>query len=192
MKSHILAAAVAATLPLAAAAQTAAPAAPAAAPAAASAVTITDAFARSNNPDVGAVFMTIANAGTTDCVLTAATADGIGRPELHTHRDEGGVMKMVKVDSMTIPPGGTHDLKRGGDHIMLMEPAAPLAQGQEIALTLDFGACGKVPLSVTIDNAAGGGAMGGAGMHGTHGKGMGGGMGGQGGGMGKAGGMPSN
>ena len=173
MKSHILAAAVAATLPLAAAAQTAAPAAPAAAPAAASAVTITDAFARSNNPDVGAVFM------------TAATADGIGRSELHTHRDEGGVMKMVKVDSMTIPAGGTHDLKRGGDHIMLMEPAAPLAQGQEIALNLDFGACGKVPLSVTIDNAAGGGAMGGAGMHGTHGKGMGG-------GMGKAGGMPSN
>ena len=136
MKSHILAAAVAATLPLAAAAQTAAPAAPAAAPAAASAVTITDAFARSNNPDVGAVFMTIANAGTTDCVLTAATADGIGRPELHTHRDEGGVMKMVKVDSMTIPAGGTHELKRGGDHIMLMEPAAPLAQGQEIACLL--------------------------------------------------------
>ena len=168
MTSHILSVAVAAILPLAAAAQTAAPAEPAVA----SAVTITDAFARSNNPDVGAVFMTIANGGTTDCVLSATTAEGIGRSELHTHRDEGGVMKMIKVDSMTVPAGGTHDLKRGGDHIMLMEPAAPLAQGQEIALTLDFGACGKVPLSVTIDNAAGGAGM--HEMHGAHGKGMGG------------------
>ena len=167
-RTFLTAAALAAILPFAALTSAATAQTPAAAPAAPSVLTISDAYARSTNPDVGAAFMTIANAGTTDCVLTAATADGIGRPELHTHRDEGGVMKMVKVDAMTIPSGGTHALQRGGDHIMLMKPKAPVAQGQVVAMTLDFGACGTVPLSATIDNNAGpkGPAMGMGGMGG--------------------------
>ena len=171
----ILAAALAA-LSLSASAQAEAPAA------AAGALSVTGAYARSTNPKAGAAFMTIRNAGPADCVLTAVTAPGTtDRAELHTHREENGVMSMTRVDSVTIPAGGAHALERGGDHIMLMDTRAPLAEGDEIALTLDFGGCGQVPLTVKVDNAAGmpgaqghghGAAAHGAGAHGSgHGHG---------------------
>ena len=136
--------------PVAALAQTATAPAPEA-----PVVTVTDAYAWSNNPDVGAAFLTLSNAGPTDCVLAGVTAQGFGVAELHTHRDEAGVMKMVKIDSLTVPAGGSHALARGGDHVMLMQPAAPIMQGQTVAIRLDLGACGTVPVDVTIDNKAG-------------------------------------
>lgn len=160
-RSMILAAALAA-LPLAAAAQTAAPAQ--GATATAGDLTVTGAYARSANPKTGAAFMTIQNAGAADCVLTAVTApDVTDHAELHTHREENGVMSMGPVESVTIPAGGAHALERGADHIMLMGTRTPLAEGDEIAMTLDFGACGQVPLTLRVDNQAG--------MPGAHGHG---------------------
>ena len=126
------------------------------APAAADGLTVTEAYARSTNPKVGAAFMTIRNAGPADCVLRGVSApDVTGRAELHTHREENGVMSMARVESVTVPAGGSHALERGGDHVMLLDTQAPLAEGDEIALTLDFGDCGQVPLTVTVDNKAG-------------------------------------
>lgn len=149
MNKHILTVAIlTAGLPLGALAQ----GVPAAA---APVISVTDAYARSSNPEAGAAFMTIGNAGSRDCALSSVSAEGFSRPELHTSRDEGGVMKMVPLDRVTIPAGGSHELKRGGDHIMLMGARAPIMQGQEVSLSLDFGDCGTVPVSVTIDNNAG-------------------------------------
>ena len=119
-------------------------------------LTVTGAYARSTNPKVGAAFMTIENKGAADCTLTAISAPEVtDRAELHTHREENGVMSMIQIDSITIPAGGAHALERGADHVMLMDTKAPLAQGDEIAMTLDFGDCGQVPLTVKVDNKAG-------------------------------------
>ena len=146
-RTPILAAALAA-LPLAALAQT--PAAPA------DVLTVTGAYARSTNPKAGAAFMTIENKGSADCVLKGASAPAVtDRAELHTNREENGVMSMLSLESITVPAGGSHALERGGDHIMLMDTKAPLAEGDRIALTLDFGDCGQVPLTVAVDNKAG-------------------------------------
>ena len=162
MSKHILSAIVAGLLPLAASAQTApaapqtaAPAAAAAAAGGQSALSVSGAYARSNNPEAGAAFMTITNAGHADCTLSRVSAEGFDRPALHTSREQGGVMKMVPLERLTIPAGGSHELKRGGDHIMLMGARAPVMQGQAVDLTLDFGDCGTLPVSVTIDNSAG-------------------------------------
>ncbi|WP_299361876.1 copper chaperone PCu(A)C [uncultured Paracoccus sp.] len=135
-------------------------------------LTVSDAFARSANPRSGAAFMTIANAGDRDCALVGVTADVVGRAELHTHREENGVMKMVPVDSMTIPAGGTHMLQRGGDHVMFLALEQPLTDGQQIGLTLDLGDCGTLPVTIPVDNqraqAAPAGMQGGAGAHAGH------------------------
>ena len=162
MSNHILSAIVAGLLPLAASAQTApaapqtaAPAAAAAAAGGQSALSVSGAYARSNNPEAGAAFMTITNAGHADCTLSRVSAEEFDRPALHTSREQGGVMKMVPLERLTIPAGGSHELKRGGDHIMLMGARAPVMQGQAVDLTLDFGDCGTLPVSVTIDNSAG-------------------------------------
>lgn len=128
-------------------------------------ITVTDAYARSTNPRSGAVFMTVANANAADCRITAATADVTPRAELHTHAEENGMMKMTPVEAVTILAGATHALERGGDHVMLMDTRTALAEGDEVALTLDFGPCGKVPVMMKVDNKAG--------MPGAHGHGAG-------------------
>ena len=114
---------------------------------------VADAYARSANPAVAGAFMTIHNPGTTECVLTGATSDAAEKVELHTHKEEGGVMKMVAVEGgLAIPAGGDHALIRGGDHIMFMGLKQPVKDGDTLPVTLDFGACGTVPLSIPVDN----------------------------------------
>lgn len=115
---------------------------------------VSDAYARSANPQSGAAFMTISNPGTTDCTLVAATGDAAERIELHTHLEEAGVMKMARdEDGFVIPAGGSHALERGADHVMLLGLSQPLADGDVVSLTLDFGDCGTTTVEVPVDNA---------------------------------------
>lgn len=118
-----------------------------------SALSVEDAYARSSNPNTGAAFMLIRNAGDAECHLTGGTSPAAERVETHTHRQEGEVMRMVEVEEgFTIPPQGEHLLVRGGDHIMLMALTAPLAQGDAVPVTLDFGDCGTLELTLEVDN----------------------------------------
>ncbi|MDO5643670.1 MAG: copper chaperone PCu(A)C [Paracoccus sp. (in: a-proteobacteria)] len=142
MKPTILSALCALAFALPAAATLAAP------------VQISDAYARSSNPKSGAAFMIIANEGADDCTLIGGFSPRAGRVELHTSREnDAGLMEMVALDDgITIPAHGTHHLARGGDHLMLMELPEPLAQGDEVPVTLDFGSCGTVELLLPLDN----------------------------------------
>ncbi|AXC48396.1 copper chaperone PCu(A)C [Paracoccus suum] len=120
--------------------------------------TVADAYARSANAHAGAAFMTIHNPGAADCTLQGAQSTVAERTELHGHKEEGGVMKMVKVESLTVPAGGDLKLERGGNHVMLMGLEKPLKAGETVALTLDFGPCGQVPADVPVDNERASGA----------------------------------
>lgn len=132
-------AALAALLPMAAMAETQ--------------MTVTDAYARGANPKAGAAFMTFHNPTDKDCQLVAAHSDVSMKTELHTHKEVDGVMQMLRVDEgFTIPAKGEHALARGGDHVMFMGLKAPLENGQQVPVTLDFGDCGSMDLTVTVDN----------------------------------------
>lgn len=62
-------------------------------------------------------------------------------------------MRMVKIeDGVTTPAGETRDLVRGGEHIMLLGLAKPLAEGDSLTLTLDFGDCPTETVDVVVDN----------------------------------------
>jgi len=116
-------------------------------------ITVHDAYLRSSSPMSGAGFMQIDNTGAADCQLSAVSSPAAGKAELHTHIDENGMMKMVHVpEGFTIPAGGSFMLERGGPHVMLMDLVAPLAQGDEATLTLDFGDCGQVEVTAAVDN----------------------------------------
>ena len=131
---------------------------------------VRDAYVRSANPKTAAVFMVVENHGGTDCRLTAVSSDAAERVELHTHAEQDGVMKMQKIEGgIAIPAGGEHALARGGDHVMLMGLAKPLANGDSIALTLDFGDCGTQQIQVALDNDRADDAAGGHADHGGHG-----------------------
>lgn len=120
-------------------------------------IAVRDAYARASMPGAptGAVFMVIENAGTSDDRLVGVRSDVAARAELHTHRMESnGVMRMVAVeDGFVVPAGGSHTLARGGDHVMLLGLSRSLAQGDTIALTLEFEDAGAIVVDVPVDLA---------------------------------------
>lgn len=122
----------------------------------------------------GAAFMALANHGSDDCRIVAARSDVAVRVELHTHvEDDQGVMRMIEVEEgFTIPAGGTHQLARGGDHVMFMGLNHPLAQDDEITVTLVFEDGSEREITVPVDLSRMGGGHGHSHDHGhDHGHG---------------------
>lgn len=116
-------------------------------------LSIHEPYLRGSSGLSGAGFMLIENAGARDCQLIGVTTPAAGKAELHTHIDEDGMMKMVHVpEGFTVPAGGHFMLERGGPHVMLMDLAGPLEQGDEVPMRLDFGPCGALDLVVVVDN----------------------------------------
>lgn len=119
-------------------------------------IIITDPYARASRPGAptGAAFMEIVNSSDTADRLIAATSDVAKKVELHTHiENDEGVMKMVEIEGgIEIPAGGTHTMRRGGDHVMFMGLNETLEQDGEVIVTLTFEQAGDVTISIPVDN----------------------------------------
>lgn len=127
-----------------------------AAPALAQEIHVLDPYARSASPMAksGAAFMLIENIGDADDRLIAASSPAAKKVELHTHREEDGVMKMIHVEEgFAIAAGETIFLQRGGNHVMLMGLIEPFEQGKTIPLTLTFEKSGEIDIEVPVDLA---------------------------------------
>jgi copper(I)-binding protein len=103
----------------------------------------------------GAIFMEITNHADVDDRLIDAASDVAQKVELHTHKeDANGVMQMLHVpEGFPIAALQGHDLKRGGDHVMLMGLTRELKDGDMVHLTLTFEHAGVVEIDVPVDNA---------------------------------------
>jgi copper(I)-binding protein len=98
--------------------------------------------------------MLIENIGDSDDRLIGAASPAARMVQLHTHREEDGVMKMIHVeDGFVIPAGETVFLQRGGSHIMMMGLTEPFAPGKTIPLTLIFEKTGEIGIEVPVDLA---------------------------------------
>jgi copper(I)-binding protein len=140
-------------------------------------VQVSDAYVRASGAmaSSAAAFMVIEDHGTAGDRLIAAASDIAERVELHTHQsDANGVMRMVEVEEgFAIPPGGSHALARGGDHVMFLGLKQSLADGDVVSVTLTFEQQGDVVVEIPVDNARKP-AMGHGGGHGMdHGAGHG-------------------
>lgn len=130
-------------------------------------VTVTNAWARITAPTAkqGAVYMAIA-APEGDTLTSASVPTSIaGKTELHeTTGGTGETMnpdemtpeqmaeqmkKMRRVNSIEIPAGETVMLKPGGYHVMLLELADPIEEGETIPVTLEFERAGTVKVEAT-------------------------------------------
>lgn len=111
-----------------------------AAQAAGPAVTVEHAWARATPPGAanGAAFMVLVNQGPRDTALVRAKSDAARAVELHTHRVEDGVARMRPVPDIPVAAGGRTELRPGGLHIMLIGLKAPLVDGAQLPMTLDF------------------------------------------------------
>ena len=125
---------------------------------AADSVTVQDPYVRlapPNAPATGA-FMVIRNGGDKDVKVVSASNPASKMTELHTHLNEGGVMKMRPVPAIDIKAKGEAVLKPGGLHVMLIDLKAPMKEGDIVPITLSFddGSSKQVDAKVVRPTAA--------------------------------------
>ncbi|NAS26777.1 copper chaperone PCu(A)C [Herbidospora sp. NEAU-GS84] len=126
------AAAPAASAPAASAPAETAPAAPAAA-----ALSITDPWVKTAKEGMTAAFGTLVNNSGADITVVSGASPLSSMIELHEVVDKDGKMVMQpKQGGFVIPAGGSHELKPGGDHIMIMDAKQAVEPGAEIPFTL--------------------------------------------------------
>lgn len=103
-------------------------------------VSVVDPYVRMVPPGAKATaaFMVLKNTGDKDARLVKAESGAAKVVELHNHINEGGVMKMRQVQAIDIKAKGEAALQPGGYHVMLINPTAPLKEGDKVALTLGF------------------------------------------------------
>ena len=101
-------------------------------------VIVTDAWVRGTVPGqkgTGA-FMQLTSAA--DVMLVGVASPAARIAEIHEMAQDGNMMRMRAVDKLALPAGKAVTLSPGGYHVMLMDLAQPLREGQSIPVTLTF------------------------------------------------------
>ncbi len=103
-------------------------------------VSVQDPYVRLAPPNAAATaaFMVIRNTGDKDVKVVKADNPVSKATELHTHLNEGGVMKMRPVQAIEIKAKGEAVLKPGGLHVMMIDLKAPMKEGDSVPITLTF------------------------------------------------------
>jgi copper(I)-binding protein len=120
-------------------------------------VTVRDQWASAADTGMAAVFGTFANNGHHEARIVSATSPVAGRMEVHeVSADASGTKTMhPKAGGIVIPPGETHELVPGGDHLMLMDLTAPLTPGADVPVTVTFEDGSTLDITAQIRDFAG-------------------------------------
>ena len=110
---------------------------------------------------VAGAFLEIRAEAGVDDRLVAARSPASGTVEIHDHVDDGGVLKMRRIDGIAIKGAQSVVLKPGGMHVMMFDLKAPLKEGDSVAFTLVFEKAGELQIAVPVAKigAAGPGGM---------------------------------
>lgn len=102
-----------------------------------------------------AAFMVLKNTSDHDRALINARSNVSKVIELHTHRKEGGMMRMRRVKKIDIKAGTETVLKPGGLHVMFIGLKQQLKAGDEVELELEFDDGATIKLTVPVKMVAG-------------------------------------
>ncbi len=97
-----------------------------------------------------ALFMVIKNVGDEPDVLIDVKTDISKMISIHKTENKNGVMKMVHVKRLSIPPGGSVELKPGGYHIMIMGLKRGIKTGENVKFTLIFEKSGEIVIKAPV------------------------------------------
>jgi copper(I)-binding protein len=101
----------------------------------------------------GGGFMAITNRGkAADRLIAMACADA-QTTEVHRTVSQNGVMKMLPVDGLDLPPGRTVTLSPGGLHAMMIGLSKALAPGQTTTCTLTFQHAAPLTVQLAVQSA---------------------------------------
>lgn len=106
-------------------------------PAASAGVTVVDPWVKAVDKGMTAAFGTLVNTTDAEVTVVSGSSPRSKSVELHEVVDSGGEAVMrQKEGGFTIPAGGRHELRPGGDHIMLMGVTEAVKPGDVIPFTL--------------------------------------------------------
>lgn len=100
-------------------------------------------------------YFTLTNDGDTDRELVGAASPACGMAMLHETAEENGVAKMLKVDHITVPAGGSVEFAPGGYHVMCMKPTDAMKPGNTVPVTLKFEDGAGVTADFAVKSAKG-------------------------------------
>jgi copper(I)-binding protein len=104
---------------------------------AAAGVVLKDAWVKSAPNGMTALFGTFTNPTARDITVVSGTTPAASKVELHEVVMVDGTMKMrPKTGGFLVPAHGTHELKPGGDHVMMMGLTGPIRAGDTVTATL--------------------------------------------------------
>lgn len=145
-------------------------------------LTLVDPWVKAAEEGMTSAFGTLTNDTGRDLQLIAASTPSAGMVELHETMGDGsgGMSMQEKEGGFPVPDGGELVLEPGGNHLMLMDLAAPLRPGDEVELTLQCEDGTELVVTATVkdfvgaqehyepEGSAGSGASDGGGEHDGH------------------------
>ena len=85
-----------------------------------------------------AAYMTLKNPADQDQVLVEVQSPAFSHVMLHRSKVIDGVARMIHLDEVVIPAGGSVQLEPGGLHLMMPAPETRLSAGDRVPLVLLF------------------------------------------------------
>jgi copper(I)-binding protein len=98
----------------------------------------------------GAVYFSLHNGGDTAVQLLGAESPAAGAVEIHTTQDDNGVLRMRQITGLKLEPDESIQMTPGAMHLMLVDLAAPLAEGDTIEVTLHFEGADDLTFAVPV------------------------------------------
>ena len=114
-------------------------------------ISVSDAWIRwlpANLPAAG--YATLHNVGERRATLIAASTGDYGTIMFHASRNQRGVERMVRIDSIAIEPHSQVSFAPEGLHIMLTEPKRSIQPGDHVLLILRFANGQSLPVQFEV------------------------------------------
>jgi periplasmic copper chaperone A len=83
-------------------------------------------------------YLTLENTGAESRSLVKVSSPRFAQVEMHRTVVVEGLARMEVLASLVIPAGGRLTMQPGGDHLMLIDPAAPIAIGAQVEVHVEF------------------------------------------------------
>lgn len=119
-------------------------------------LTVSGAWIRFIMPSVpAAAYFRLSNTGAKPRVLVGADSPACGTLMLHESLVEGGMDRMIMLQSVRVPARGHVDFTPGRLHLMCMAPSKRMTPGAQVAITLRFADGEKIATRFPVRNATG-------------------------------------
>ncbi len=100
------------------------------------------AFAPLPGSEVSAAYLTLHNHSQEALTIQQVSSPEFAKVEIHESMTVDDVIRMRRLDSLTLDAGTGTRFVSGGKHLMLIEPVSELAPGQSVTLQFEYNAGG--------------------------------------------------